>query len=78
MSVELKIIESDKFCKMIEDRAANGQMSYIDAIVRVCDETGIEIESVNKLITPRIRKSIRTEATTLNLLKRKRGARLPV
>jgi hypothetical protein len=33
---------------------------------------------VNSLINPRIRKNLKTEASGLNLLKRKRGARLPI
>jgi len=75
---DLKIVGAEKFCQLVDQRVANGQMGYIDAIVRVCQETGIEIESVNRLVNPRIRKNLKTEATNMNLLKRKRGARLPI
>ena len=75
---ELKILSSDKFCQIIDSYVANGHMGYIDAIVRACVKTGIEIESANSLIVPRMRKGVKIEAQAMNLLKRKRGARLPI
>ncbi len=78
VSPELKILGQDRFCQLVDSYVANGQMGYIDAIVRVCTETGIEVETVNSLINPRIRKNLKTEASGLNLLKQKRGARLPI
>jgi hypothetical protein len=76
VSKELVIMTPEKFSELLDHRLSSG-MRYIDAIVDICEKTGIEIETVPKLMTPKIRKRIKSEAESLNMLKRK-GARLPV
>ena len=47
-----KFMTQAKFSGMVEDvvKNSNGLTNYIDAVVVVCDEYDIEIETVNKLI----------------------------
>lgn len=73
---ELVIMTPEKFSELLDHRLTAG-MRYIDAVVDICEKTGIEIETVPKLMTSKIRKRIKSEAESLNMLKRK-GARLPV
>jgi hypothetical protein len=53
-------------------------MNYIDAIVLYCEENGIEIESVNKLISKPLKDKIKFLATELNYLKKTTRGKLPL
>lgn len=74
---ELQIITQTMFFEMLNERVTKNNMSYVDAIVDICDTQGVEIESVPKLLNQKTRKLIQNEALALNMLKRK-GARLPI
>ena len=63
---------------MLQERVSKDNMTYVDAIVDICAKKGIELESVPKLLTPKIRKIIQNEAITLNMLKPKSGKKLPI
>lgn len=56
---------------MIEEMAANSNMSLIDTIVNYCDKTGIEIESVSLLITNTLKAKIEVEAVDMHAIKGK-------
>ena len=77
ISDELDIMTSTKFRQMLEERVLSDNISYMDAIVDICEKTGLEIESVPKMLSMKTKKILSNEATNLNMLK-KRGARLPV
>ena len=47
--------------------------NYIDAVVVVCDEYDIEIETVNKLISRPLKDKIKYNAQQLNYVKTSRG-----
>jgi len=74
---ELDIMTSAKFRELLEEKVAKDNVSYLDAIVDICERTGLEIESVPKMLNMKTKKILRNEATNLNMLKKK-GARLPV
>ena len=71
------ILSTNTFCSMVEVRISEKRMSYLEAITDVCEKTGLEFESVSKLMTPTMRKLLSAEATSLNLMKRT-GSRLPI
>jgi len=78
ISDELDIMTPTKFRQMLEERVlSDNNVSYMDAIVDICEKTGLEIESVPKMLSIKTKKILRNEATNLNMLKKK-GARLPV
>lgn len=66
----MKFHNSASFTKEIEKRTLDGQCGYIEAIVEYCQERGIEVESIPKLITPDMREKIRKEGVGLNFLDR--------
>jgi len=79
MQPELSIMSQERFISTIERTVAEKNISYLDAIMHVCESVGIEVEMVPRLITPRIKKILTSEANELNLLKRRANEpRLPI
>tara|TARA_B100001063_G_scaffold236055_1_gene255349 strand:+ start:2037 stop:2294 length:258 start_codon:yes stop_codon:yes gene_type:complete len=77
--LENKFFCPSKFTQEIETLVQkNSNMSYIDAIVHFCEQNGIEVESVPKLITKPLKEKIKYEAMELNFLKRTSRAKLPI
>jgi len=77
--LDKKFYSSKKFTEEIETIAhENKGMKYIDAIVFFCEENGVDIESVPKLISKPLKEKLKAEAMDLNLLKRTSHARLPL
>ena len=73
-----KFISKDKFAEEIETLVLNTSMSYIEAIVEYCEERGIEVESVSKLISKPLKEKLKYEATELNYLKKTSRGKLPL
>jgi hypothetical protein len=72
-------MNSKEFSLMIEGIVKEKRpISYMDAIVWYCDTNKIEIETVTRLISKNLKEKIKEEALNANLLKEKRGAKLPV
>lgn len=59
-----------KFAKMTEDMVRNKSMSYMDAVVYLCEENDLEIEDVKKYIATSIKDKIEVEAMNLNFLEK--------
>ncbi len=57
-----------KFSKMVEKAVIDFRLSYIDAIVHLCDKNDIEMEDVNKFINPTLKEKLEAEAMRLNFL----------
>jgi hypothetical protein len=77
--LEKKFYCPSRFTQEIENVVSNNNdMSYIDAVVYFCDENGIDIESVSKLISKPLKEKIKYEAMELNFLKRSSRAKLPI
>lgn len=65
------------FSALIENMVQNNRdMTYIDAIVEHCKETGFEIEMAATLLTAPLKSKITEEAESLNLIKKTN--RLPI
>ena len=73
----LQVITQEMFFEMIEDRIVKAKMSYVDAIVDICEKKNIDIESIPKLIDAKLRKILKNEALNLNMIKRS-GRKLPI
>ena len=73
-----KFISKEKFAEDIESRVLNTKMNYIEAIVEYCEEKGIEIESVSKLVSKPLKEKLKYEATELNYLKKTSRGKLPL
>jgi len=70
------MLSKQKFTRMIEDTVARTRLSYIDAIVHICEQNQMEIEDVKKYISDPIKEKLEGEAKRLNFLPR--GNELPL
>ena len=77
-AIGAKFISKEKFAEEIEARVLNTKMNYIEAIVEYCEEKGIEIESVSKLVSKPLKEKLKYEATELNYLKKTSRGKLPL
>lgn len=60
--------EMIKFAKAIDEKVAETDYNYIEAIVEYCKETGLEIEVAASLINTNLKSKIESDAMDLNLL----------
>ena len=60
-----------RFSTMVEDTVRLKKMSYIDAIVYICEQNKLEVEDSKKYITPGIKSKIEVEAMELNFIPKK-------
>lgn len=76
-ALESKFFCPSRFAKEIESLVqSNKDMNYIDAIIHFCEDNGIDIESVPKLISKPLKEKIKYEAMELNFLKKTSRAKL--
>lgn len=61
----------------IEDLVWMKDISYMDAIILYCEETGFEVEMASKLISGTLRSKIKIEAEQLHFLPKSNTAKLP-
>lgn len=57
--------------KLVEEYKAKHGVTYLESVVEVCAEHGIEIESLKKILSKSIKEKIEMEASERNLLKYK-------
>lgn len=77
-AMEEKFLTPSKFAIEIENIVFQHKCNYIDAIVFFCEENGIEIESVAKLISKPLKERLKWDATRLNYIKKTSKAKLPI
>jgi hypothetical protein len=70
MTLEEKFLTKTKFSKLIEETVLAKRLSYMDAIIWLCEEHSIEIEDCRKFISPIIKDKLEAEARKLNFLPR--------
>tara|TARA_B100000035_G_scaffold310162_1_gene317502 strand:+ start:1655 stop:1900 length:246 start_codon:yes stop_codon:yes gene_type:complete len=75
-----KFMTQSKFSSLVEEvvKNSNGLVNYIDAVVVVCDEFDIEVETVNKLISRPLKDKIKYNAQQLNYVKKTSRGVLPL
>ena len=75
--LEDKFMTSAKFSQEVEKIAVtNVDMNYIDAVLHLCDQNQIEVESVPKLISKPLKEKLKYEAQELNFLRRTSRAKI--
>lgn len=73
-------LTKEKFADDVEHLVLDTGMNYIDAIVEYCEQNGLDVESVGKLVSKPLREKLRFDASQLNYLKgssNESKARLP-
>lgn len=64
-----------KFSKKVIETVSSKKLSYMDAVIDICEEHDIEISDVKKFLNNVIKSKIETEAQDLNFLPK--GNELP-
>jgi hypothetical protein len=70
MTVEEKFLTKAKFSKLVEMTVIEKRLTYMDAILWLCEQHNIEPEDVKKFISPIIKDKLEAEARRLNFLPR--------
>jgi Phage late-transcription coactivator len=70
--------EITTFSLDIEKLVKTKKVSYMDAILLYCEQTGVEIEVAAKLISGALKAKIKVEAEELNFLPKTNTNKLPV
>jgi hypothetical protein len=68
--IETQFLTKSKFSVLIENAVIKKKMTYIDAVVDICERQNIDPEDVRKFISNPIRDKIEAEAMKLNYLPR--------
>ena len=64
---ETEFLNKSKFSSMVEASAYDKNLSYMDAVIDVCEDTNIEPEDVKKFLNNVIVEKLEGEAMKLNL-----------
>jgi len=67
-SEESNFLTKKRFSKMIENTVRNNKLSYMDAVVYLCEDNNIELEDVKKFLSTTIKERIEVEAMNLNYI----------
>lgn len=62
------ILTKQTFTFMVEDLVKQEKMTYVEAILHICDDRLIDPLDIGKLICPAIKSKVEAEAMSLNLL----------
>lgn len=70
--------EVNNFSIEIEEIVYMKDVSYLDAVMIYCENTGLEIETASKLISTSLKSKIQIEAENLNFLPKSNTIKLPL
>jgi cell division ATPase FtsA len=70
MTLEDQFLTKSKFSKLVEEIVITKRLTYMDAILHICDQHNIEPEDVRKFVSTIIKTKLEAEARQLNYLPR--------
>ena len=65
-----KFLTKAEFSKLVEKNVRDKKMTYMDAVIMVCDDHGIDPQDVRKFVSNPIQEKIEGEAMRMNLIPR--------
>ena len=74
---DVNFLNKKKFSRMIEDTVKKRNLSYMDAVIYLCEDNLIEIDDVKKYLSTSIKERIEMEAMNLNYLEKGDSKSLP-
>ena len=78
IDLEQKIMTRKRFSTAVEQLVAKGNMSYIDAATFIIEKRGMDYTNLKKLVTDSLKDKMEAEALRLNLIRGKKGNKLPI
>lgn len=76
--LEGKILTKKRFSAIVEKKVNKFHVSYLDAILEVCEELEFPVEDAARVITPALKEKVTAEAQRLNMIKDSNTATLPI
>jgi hypothetical protein len=70
MTLEDQFLTKSKFSKLVEETVITKRLSYMDAILYICEKHTIEPEDIRKFISQSIKDKLEAEARRMNYLPR--------
>lgn len=75
----MEFMTQRKFSENAESISRKKKMSYIDAVLHVCEEQNIDPYDIKNLISPSLKSKIEAEAMNLRLIKKQTNtAEIPI
>lgn len=71
-------IAKEKFSNQVLQRVSKTKLSFMDCVLELSEEMGLEPSAAGKLLTKPIIEKIEQEGKRLNILKNKKTTKLPV
>lgn len=68
MTIEEEFLTKSKFTSLVEATVNELKLSYMDAVLHLCEKNDLEPEDMKKFVSPIIRDKIEAEAMALNFL----------
>ena len=68
MTIEQEFLTKSKFTKLVEKTVTDLKITYMDAILYLCDKNDLEPEDMKKFVSPIIKDKLQAEAMQLNFL----------
>jgi len=71
-------IAKDKFSNKVIERVKSTKLSFMDCILELSEEMGLEPSAAGKLLTKPLIEKIQQEAQELHLMKKSKNKKLPI
>ena len=68
MTIEQDFLTFSKFTKLVDQTVTELKISYMEAILYLCDKNDLEPEDMKKFVSPIIKDKLQAEAMQLNFL----------
>lgn len=72
------LMTKKRFSMMVEETVLNLSLSYLDAIMYLCEKHTIEPEDVKKYISPAVKEKLEVDAMKLNYIDDNGTSSLPI
>lgn len=66
--IENTILTKKKFSVLVEENVLKFSLSYMDAILKICEDRELDPGEINKLISPVIKDKLEAECVKLKLV----------
>ena len=66
--IEDSILTKKKFAVLVEENVLTLKMTYMDAILKVCEDRELDPSDIGKLVSPVIKDKLEAECVELRLL----------
>jgi hypothetical protein len=66
--IEDSILTKKKFAMLVEENVSKYNLTYMDAILKVCDDRELDPADISKLVSPVIKDKLEAECIELRLI----------